>query len=227
MPGQIRAAGNTVVMSTVILAMSSQPHPSQTQSKPSRTSPLEAGLGFRLDRLVRTMRTAWSAELVELDLTPPQAAVLRGVASAEGTSVRALARHLGGDPMNIKRCVDELERRGMVASTTDPDDRRPRLLSLTADGWDAAVEVDRRVEAQDASLTSEFTGAERARFDATLSKLEAALGIGTAGEASDGTSAPGHTTGHGRTGAASGSHVHHPTDTSADHPHQRQPEELR
>ena len=214
-------------MSTVILAMPSQPHPSETQPNLSRTSPLEAGLGFRLDRLVRTLRTAWSAELAVLDLTPPQAAVLRGVASAEGTSVRALARHLGGDPMNVKRCVDELERRGMVASTTDPDDRRPRLLSLTDEGWHAAVQVDRRVEAQDASLTGEFTSAERARLDGTLSKLEAALGIGTTGETADGASPSGRIASHRRANADSGTRVTHEAGTPANHPHQPQPEELR
>ena len=214
-------------MSTVILAMRSQPQPSEAQPKSPRTSPLETGLGFRLDRLVRTMRTAWSAELAELDLTPPQAAVLRGVASAEGTSVRALARQLGGDPMNIKRCVDELERRGMVASATDPDDRRPRLLSLTDQGWHVAVQVDRRVDAQHASLTSEFTDAERARFDGTLSKLEAALGIGTTGDTADRASPSGRTASHRRTSAASGTHVIQAAESSANHPHHPQPEELR
>ncbi len=129
--------------------------------------------------------------------------------------------------MNVKRCVDELERRGMVASTTDPDDRRPRLLSLTVDGWHAAVQVDRRVEAQDASLTSGFTSAERARFDGTLSKLEAALGIGTTGETADGVPPSGRTAGHRRASAESGTHVIHETEASANHPHQPQPEELR
>lgn len=142
-----------------------------------QTTSLEAGLGFRLDRLVRTLRGAWASQLADLDLTPPQAAVVRGVADAEGTSVRALARRLGGDPMNTKRCVDELERRGLVVSTSDPEDRRPRHLALTERGRDAAVEIDRRVASQNARLTRSFSPGDRARFEAGLAAIESEIGV--------------------------------------------------
>lgn len=145
---------------------------------PHRSTPLEASLGFRLDRLVRALRSVWAGELAPLDLTPPQAAVLRGVAAAPGTSVRALARLLGGDPMNVKRCVDELERRGLVTSEADPGDRRPRLLSLTGPGGRAAAAVAKAVAAQEAWLTGSFVPGERAGLEATLTKLESEVGLG-------------------------------------------------
>ena len=113
--------------------------------------PLEGGLGFRLDRLVRALRAGWAAELAGIGLTPPQAAVLRGVAGADGVSVRALARRLGGDPMNVKRCADELEQRSLLRSGTDAGDRRPRVHAGRwrttppgSDGGDSGIRAGRR-----------------------------------------------------------------------------------
>jgi len=142
--------------------------------------PLDSGLGFRLDRLVRTMRTAWAGELSSIGLTPPQAAVLRGVADADGISIRALARLLGGDPMNVKRCVDEVEQRGLLVSGTAEGDRRPRVLTLTDQGRAVAGTVDRLVQAQDARLTEVVGASVRPQFERALGALETAHGIARA-----------------------------------------------
>ncbi len=139
--------------------------------------PLEGGLGFRLDRLVRALRAGWAAELAGIGLTPPQAAVLRGVAGADGVSVRALARRLGGDPMNVKRCADELEQRSLLRSGTDAGDRRPRVLTATDEGRALAGEVDRRVRGQDARLTDALGRTARPAFERALGALEADLGL--------------------------------------------------
>ena len=142
---------------------------------PRRSPPLqlEEGLGFRLGRLVRMLRAEWAIELEELGLTPPQAAVLRGVAGRPGTSLRALARTLGADPMKVKRCVDVLERRGLVQSAHRGTDRRPRALQLAPEGPVLAARIDALVRAQEERLASALGPARLSDLEGVLAALEA------------------------------------------------------
>ena len=139
--------------------------------------PLEAGLGFRLSRLARALRADWSAQLAELSLTPPQAAVLRGVAGLPGCSLRALARVLGAEPMTVKRCVDELEARGLLESAHRGEDRRPRGLALSPAGRLSAERIDTMVRRQEQELDAVLGPAARAGLDRALVALERLLGL--------------------------------------------------
>lgn len=139
--------------------------------------PLEAGLGFRLSRLARALRAEWSAQLAELSLTPPQAAVLRGVAGFPGCSLRALARVLGAEPMTVKRCVDELEARGLLESAHRGEDRRPRGLELSPAGRRSAERIDTLVRQQEQELDAVLGPAARAGLDRGLATLERHLAL--------------------------------------------------
>lgn len=139
---------------------------------------LDGGLGFRVNRLARTMRRTWSDDLSTLDLTPPQAAVLRGIVERPGCSLRSLARQLGSDPMSTKRCADDLESRGLIRSGTLPDDRRPRTLTATDSGRVLAEAVRLRVRLQEVRFNELLNLEERAQFEHALSRLEAGLPIG-------------------------------------------------
>lgn len=138
---------------------------------------LESGLGFRLSRLTRTMRAGWAQQLEEVDLTPPQAAVLRGIAGRPGCSLRALARTLGAEPMRAKRCIDDLEHRGLVESAHRGGDRRPRALVLTAGGRALARRVDILVRQQELHLDVVLGPRRRAGLEEALTVLEADLGL--------------------------------------------------
>ncbi len=133
---------------------------------------LEDGLGFRIGRLSRVLRQQWSRQLQVLSLSPPQAAVLRGVFADPGCSLRGLARLLHADPMNVKRCVDDLERRGLVHSGHLDTDRRPRTLVLTPEGVDLARDVTDLVVAQQTRLRAAFSHQELEAFIAGLERLE-------------------------------------------------------
>lgn len=144
---------------------------------PAAPLQLEEGLGFRLNRLSRLLRAQWAHELERLGLTPPQAAVLRGVAGCPGRSLRSLARALGTDPMKAKRCVDELERQGLVRSAHRGADRRPRALELTPLGAALAARVDALVRTREEQLAT-VLGADRlTSLEDALAALEADLGL--------------------------------------------------
>ena len=150
------------------------------------TLPLETGLGFRLARLTRTLRSQWAGVLEPLELTTAQAAVLRAVATEPGRSLRSLARTLATDPMNAKRCVDRLEQRGLLRSEHRGEDRRSRALILTDSGELLAARVDTLACEQEQRLEQWLGGAERrSRLATTLGRLEARLDLTTPDDTGD------------------------------------------
>lgn len=138
--------------------------------------PLEAGLGFRISRLARSLRSDWARQVGSLGLSPPHAAVLRGVADHPGCSLRALARVLGSDPMNVKHCADDLEDRGLLRSAHRSADRRPRQLELTDVGREVCEQVEALVREEESRLNAALGSEGRAGVEDALSKLEAMLG---------------------------------------------------
>lgn len=147
---------------------------------PPRSDPqpaLEDGLGFRVGRLARALRRGWALDLSPLNLSPPQAAVLRGVTDRPGCSLRALARMLSADPMNVKHCVDELEGRGLIGSGRDPGDRRRRTLTATPAGLALARKVNALAGQQQSWFESTLGQSRWETLDAALTGLEGALGI--------------------------------------------------
>jgi DNA-binding MarR family transcriptional regulator len=127
--------------------------------------------------LARTLRAGWAQQLADLGLTPPQAAVLRGVAGRPGCSLRALARVLGAEPMTVKRCVDDLEVRGLLESAHRGEDRRPRALELTPAGRALTGHLDVLVQHRDARLGAVLGPERRGRLEEALGTLEDELGL--------------------------------------------------
>jgi DNA-binding MarR family transcriptional regulator len=62
---------------------------------------------------------------------------LRHIA-AEAMLMRDLVAALGTDPAYATLVVDDLEKRGLVVRTPNPDDRRAKIVSSTAEGRRAA-----------------------------------------------------------------------------------------
>ncbi|HEY5120562.1 MAG TPA: MarR family transcriptional regulator [Acidimicrobiales bacterium] len=146
---------------------------------------LEESVGFRMSRLVRVRREHWAGELRALGLTPPQAAILRATRDHPSQALRALARTLGIDAMSVKRCVDELETRGWVATSTRDDDRRVRVVSLTKPGEALMRRLDKFVHQQESRLREQLSRSQFELFIAVLQHLERAEGIGAHDEVID------------------------------------------
>src|SRR4051812_24607356 len=80
-------------------------------------------------------------QLARLDLTPPQAQLLRQL--DEPLPMVGAAERLHCDPSNVTGLVDRLERRGLVARKTMAQDRRVKQLELTDEGRRLRAEVDK------------------------------------------------------------------------------------
>jgi MarR family transcriptional regulator, transcriptional regulator for hemolysin len=157
--------------------MNDVPSHSHTTEANGELLTLEQSVGFRLSRVARARKRAWCEELDALALTPAQASALRAIVERPDLSLRALARTLGTDPMSAKRCVDELETRELVRSTTAPSDRRPRVLNATKSGLVVAREIDRRVRFQEANLRDVLSKREYETLVRVLERLEEHLEI--------------------------------------------------
>ncbi len=164
-------------MVTTAPAGSERAAPDRRRAATRHAAPPELGLGFRIGRLARALRRDWADELSGSELSPPQAVVLRGVEASPGCSLRALARTLGSDPMNVKRCVDELEARGLVTSAHRATDRRSRTLTLTQAGCKVAADVGTLVERHESWLAAALGTDGRGALEAAVGRLEVLLGL--------------------------------------------------
>jgi DNA-binding MarR family transcriptional regulator len=151
---------------------------SQTTARPAApaaaTDVAPQGLGFLLGVAHRTLRRAWEAELADLELTAPQAALLRLIAAQPGQGVRQLARELGTDPMNSQRIAETLRAAGLCELRQDPGDARRRPLHPTDRGRRLAAMVARKAMSAEEAL-AEALGAER--YTMLLTGLRALIGL--------------------------------------------------
>jgi DNA-binding MarR family transcriptional regulator len=101
--------------------------------------------GHEILRLVNELSRRLTAELhaglTELDLTPPQAMLLRQV--DEPLPMGEAAGQLHCDPSNVTGLVDRLEKRGLIERVPSPSDRRVRHLVLTDEGRHVKQRLDR------------------------------------------------------------------------------------
>ena len=72
--------------------------------------------------------------------------------AAQPHTLRGLAGLLGVDPPYVTLIVDDLEQRGLVQRTPHPDDRRAKLVALTAAGRAAAARADAILDEPPAAL---------------------------------------------------------------------------
>lgn len=131
-----------------------------------------SGLGFLLGVAHRAHRRAWEAELADLDLTAPQAALLRLVTAQPGQGVRQLARRLGTDPMNVQRVAESLIAAGLCEARHDPGDARRRPLHPTDEGNRLARAVAQRAESAELGLNDALGGE---RYHTLLAGLQALI----------------------------------------------------
>lgn len=102
---------------------------------------------------------------------------MRAVGEGEGRGVRELGRRLGTDPMAVKRCVDELEARGLVRSAEGALDRRARGLYLSERGADTVRTIHARQREEEAALARCLSAAQRQRLLAALDLLDRGLDL--------------------------------------------------
>ena len=125
---------------------------------------LESLPGHHIRRLQQIAVAIFLQETEGTGITPVQFAALQTVANTPGTDQRTLARSIGFDTSTSAGVVDRLEARGLLRRSASPDDRRVRLLTLTAEGQALLDEVTPGMQRAQARMLAPLPKAERAEF---------------------------------------------------------------
>ncbi|HZN43534.1 MAG TPA: MarR family transcriptional regulator [Actinomycetota bacterium] len=107
------------------------------------------------------------------DIRASQAALVLNVDRRSGTRLTELARRAGVTKQAMMIVVDELEVRGLVRRTPDPEDGRAKVVRLTARGRTFAAECRRAVAAVEARAKRTLGGR---RYDGLRETLDLLLG---------------------------------------------------
>jgi DNA-binding MarR family transcriptional regulator len=133
--------------------------------------PRDGGVAFLLAQLGAHAAARFAERIRPLQLTPPQAGVLRRLAQFPGQSQRELADALGMHAPRLVALIDELEDRGLVARDRDPDDRRNYAISLTGQGRRLLTELGRVAAQHEHAITAALDDDERAQLLALLRRI--------------------------------------------------------
>ena len=91
-------------------------------------------LCLHVQRAARALARRFDEALRPLDLTNGQFSLLTSLNRPQPPSMAAVASLLAMDRTTLTAALKPLERRGLVTVTTDPGDRRSRLMTLTPKG---------------------------------------------------------------------------------------------
>jgi DNA-binding MarR family transcriptional regulator len=109
--------------------------------------------------------------VAELDLTPPQAGLLRAIATEPGRSQQALAEQLGTPATRLVALLDGLERRGVIERRRNPDDRRLHAVFLTEAGTQLLGQLGMLAMAHGRDITEALDDEERQQLHGLLRRI--------------------------------------------------------
>jgi DNA-binding MarR family transcriptional regulator len=156
------------------IGMSSTPTPGSRSPTP----------GFLVWRLSMRWRAAVDRAVAPLGLTHAQYSLLASLSGVQrqgrSPSQRELADTTGLDPIYVSKLCRALERSGLLARTSDPDDTRAVRLALTNDGRAVVQRAIRVVHDLLEQLTAPLGGLASDRTRAFMDDLTLLLdGSGT------------------------------------------------
>src|ERR1700704_4311124 len=121
----------------------------------------DGGVAFLLAQLGAHAAAAFAERIRPLELTPPQAGVLRRLAQSPGQSQRGLADALGMHAPRLVALIDDLEARGLVERRRDPRDRRNYAISLTDAGRLTMRQISAVAKQHEEAVTAALHDEER------------------------------------------------------------------
>jgi MarR family transcriptional regulator for hemolysin len=132
--------------------------------------PLAKNLSWLLSQASHTLSTELTAALEGLGISPRGFCVLTTASSDEHTQIE-LAQKVGVDKTTLVVTLDELERDGLARRKASREDRRARVIEVTAAGRRRIEEAKRIVDAIQADVLGSLPARERKAFVDGLSRL--------------------------------------------------------
>ncbi|MBU3060437.1 MarR family winged helix-turn-helix transcriptional regulator [Nocardia sp. NEAU-G5] len=135
------------------------------------------GVGFLLAQVGAHAAAHFADGIAQLNLTPPQAGLLRLLVMQPGRSQRELADELGMPPSRFVPFADKLEERGLIERRRNPDDRRLHALHLTTAGRKLLGKLSVAARDNEDALCRALSPDERTQLTALLGRIAADQGL--------------------------------------------------
>ncbi|HVC70887.1 MAG TPA: MarR family transcriptional regulator [Acidimicrobiales bacterium] len=189
----------------------------ESNGKRQRTPDTTLELAERLTHCARRLRLGSTAQLAPLGLTNAQARVLRIVAGAgQPLKMTDIASQLEVVPRSVTTMVDGVEAAGFIVRSTDPDDRRSVLVSLTSRGHALLERLERAGRVTAEEIFGGLTDGDRVELARLLEAL-CQHGDCRCSGAAHGGSGYGHPHQHQHQHAQLGDLEHGPTEHGHEH----------
>lgn len=117
-------------------------------------------LGRLLSAAARAVEREWDERLRAVGLTHAALVAIDILLRTGPTGADTLARTARVQPQTMSRTLERAERDGLVERTSHPEDRRRRVVSVTAEGhraWETAQHIEREVLPEDVELRRRLT----------------------------------------------------------------------
>ena len=140
----------------------------------------ELGTGqpaFLLAQVGAHAASRFAERLNALQLSPPDAGVLRLLRMSAGISQQELAARLRIHPSRLVAIVDNLEKRKFVERKVNPDDRRLYSLQLTSSGAEILGQIGKVAREHQDALLSALSSEERVELALLLHKVADQQGL--------------------------------------------------
>jgi len=137
----------------------------------------KAPLAFLLAQVGAHAAMRFGERISRLNLTPPDAGILRMLSASGGLSQQELSARLGIHPSRLVAILDALEEQRLVERHPNTGDRRQYALHLTEKGQGTLSEIGRIGREHTESLCASLTVAEREQLGVLLQKIAAEQGL--------------------------------------------------
>jgi DNA-binding MarR family transcriptional regulator len=127
--------------------------------------------GHLIRRAHQVSSALFMQETAGFDVTSVQFAILNALLEDPGEDQVTLARKVAFDAATFGSVIARLEGRGWVRREADADDRRRKLLWVTAEGTEMAQKMKRAVHRVQQRILAPLSPAERDQFVQLLDRL--------------------------------------------------------
>jgi DNA-binding MarR family transcriptional regulator len=132
---------------------------------------------FLLAQLGAHAASRFAEHLEALELTPPDAGILRLLRVAAGISQQELSAKLQIHPSRLVAILDNLEKRKLVERKANANDRRLYSLYLTKNGGEILERVGRVAREHQDGLLAALSGEEREQLAGLLLRVADQQGL--------------------------------------------------
>jgi DNA-binding MarR family transcriptional regulator len=132
---------------------------------------------FLLAQLGAHAASRFAEHLEALELTPPDAGILRLLRVAAGISQQELSAKLQIHPSRLVAILDNLEKRKLVERKANANDRRLYSLYLTKNGGEILERVGRVAREHQDGLLAALSGEEREQLTGLLLRVADQQGL--------------------------------------------------